>query len=547
MIKNTEIEDSDSDVIISSSVSPLPESGTKEIKWGHPRARIESDEELIDSLKDIVENIGRDRNDKKHRTVLLESRLALNLLGINWTEFAKQHLVFSLKSNNRLIVASIENLIQRICFELSVSIYYLSQSPNDLDMGSWLADTLSLNPNIKNGLSRSAFNNNLFYIRELDFPSKKFTRLEINMPYLFEGSDEKYRHANPSIIQCGDGYLATVRAVNYHQDKGTNFKCLDPGGVIMTKNFLLGLDSEYKIIWSTEIIDNSKTKRFNTQVRGLEDCRLFWIAPPIGCPTKALSITEAVTLFEDSNGKISSQVKYGVDFSRLGFTCVTADTRQSGTPQVSVCKLSKWLTEMGTASVDEVQPLIREERPGSCEKNWLPFFNPEGKFGLIYSYSPLIILNCPVVDEWKEKVINFLETDQSPSIQHSCQVIKEEKLDLDFSGEGFRGSGGPLSCKVDGRDCYLVATHGVIFNGGRFYNTRLSLFDLNWRLIGVSKAFYCRNKGVEYCAAISFNKTGTQLCLTMGVEDREAWVCSVLWEEVKKMILPANRYAIKYA
>lgn len=529
------------------------------INWTIDGNRISLDDRLLKNLKKLLVSIARDKNNRNHNLALLQCRAALSLLGIDWDDFASRKLTFSFKSKDPSVTKEIKTIILKLIYEMSILIYYTSKADEDMEIGKWLTDIISLGSNMDLYIIDSSFKNNLFYFRELNAKSKISVQFKINLPLLYSGSVEKYRHSNPSILQCGDGYVSIIRGVNYHQENGTYFRSLNPDGIVRTRNFLIGLNESYQILWSTEMIDNSKTKRYDVRIRGLEDCRLFWIAPPKGCPTKSLPSSDAALLPLNGDDKIHSIVKYGVDFGCIGFTCVTADTRQSCSPQVSVCKMSSFLTSSGTAEVEYVQPLIRMGRPSRCEKNWLSFFNKNGKFRLIYSYDPFTILSCSVVDGWRIEALNLTlkekkkkgkekvdkEEDIQEFSQFICPVVKEIKTKLRLNLGGFRGSGNPLRCHIDDNDYYLLATHGVIFNTKRYYYTRFLLYSLEWEIKGISSAFYCKNNGIEYCAAITFSKDKSKIILTMGVEDREAWLCSFSWDEIKDKILSVDSYLIK--
>ena len=529
------------------------------INWTIDGNKINPDSRLIKNLKECLVSIEHAKNDRNHSLALLQCRATLDLLGINWTDFELRNLTFSFKSENPSTTKEIKLIISKLIYEMSILIYYVSGADQDMEIGKWLTDIISLGSDLDPYIIDSSFKNNLFYFRELKTKSKISVQYKINLPSLYSGSAEKYRHSNPSILQCGDGYISIIRGVNYHQENGMHFRSLDPDGIVRTRNFLVGLNESYQILWSTEMIDNSETKRYDTRIRGLEDCRLFWIAPSKGCPTKSLSLSDAALLSMNGSNNIHSIDKYGVDFGCIGFTCVTADTRPGGMPQVSVCKMSSFLTGTGTANIEYVQPLIRINRPSQCEKNWLSFFNKDDKFRLIYSYDPFIILSCSIVDGWRVEALNPSPKKEKEKVkeeeekeeeiqeisQFICPVVKEIKTKLRLNLGGFRGSGNPLRCQINSNDYYLLATHGVIFNTKRYYYTRFLLYSLEWEIKGISSAFYCKNKGIEYCAAIAFSKDKTKIILTMGVEDREAWLCSFSWDEIKDKILSVNSYLIK--
>ena len=493
-----------------------------------------TEEEYMKHINEIIGSIEHDRSIGKQVLAFLQCKMILSIIKIDWKMFSQKKMVVE-SDQLPLTKEKIKEVLIKLAYEMSILIFYLSKEKENLKIAGWLTDLVSLSLHDQPKLADSAYNNNLFYIDQLN---PKSIRLEIDMPIIHDGSSERYRHSNPSILQVGDGYVAIIRGVNYHQTNGSHYASLDPDGIVRTRNFLTGLNADFKVLWTIEIIDQSKTKTYPTRVRGHEDCRLFWIAEPIGCPTN---------YEEDQFESQDSLKKYGIDFGRIGFTCVTQDTRESGRPQVSICKLSSDLTTNGLAKVEYFQPLITPINMHGCEKNWLPFFDQDGSFKLIYGYSPLTILSCPIVDNWKEEITadTFWRLGTIPE-QFCCLPFIKNESELNLSMAGFRGSGGPLLCGMYGQKYYLVATHGMIFNGRRFYHTRLILYDLDWKIKAISPAFYCKNRGIEYCVSISFNKTKTEINLSMGIEDREAWVFSISWKEIKEQLISIESFQISH-
>lgn len=194
-------------------------------------------------------------------------------------------------------------------------------------------------------IKSNAYRNLLYYAQNLK--NTRFQKIEIELPFVVEGSDERYHPMNPSIVKIEDGYAVICRAVNYTQKGAKEFHTNDPEGYIRTRNFLLHYDKELKLLSSEEIEENLPRQIFPSSiVLGFEDCRLF---------------------------------QWGKD---LWFTASNRDTNPEGIPQICLCRLDG-------SQVDKLIPLNGPD-PNRCEKNWLPFIH-EGELELIYWYDPFTI------------------------------------------------------------------------------------------------------------------------------------------------------------
>ena len=94
----------------------------------------------------------------------------------------------------------------------------------------------------------------------------------------------------------------------------------------------------------------------------------------------------------------------------------------------------------------------------------------------------------------------------------------EESHPLDFSH--FRGSAGPV--EIDGG--YLVLVHEVLQQADfqRVYFHRFLLCDKEFHVKKVSKPFTFSHFGVEFCCGMTLDHGGSELVLSVGIEDCEA-------------------------
>ena len=120
---------------------------------------------------------------------------------------------------------------------------------------------------------------------------------------------------------------------------------------------------------------------------------------------------------------------------------------------------------------------------------------------MVYSYEPFVVYQ--------------------PNLQTGrCNGIVYKKSACDFSL--FRGSAGP----VEFEDGYLLLVHEVLQQSDfqRVYFHRFVYCDRDFRIKKVSKPFTFQHFGVEYCCGMTLDHTGSQLILSVGIEDREAYL-----------------------
>ncbi len=151
------------------------------------------------------------------------------------------------------------------------------------------------------------------------------------------------------------------------------------------------------------------------------------------------------------------------------------------------------LSSDGDVTRSEVQPSNQLN-----EKNWMPL-SVGGELTWIYSLDPTAILPGPL---W------------------------ESPLALDH----LRGG-----AAIKFGDGYLCVVHEVIDSapGGRIYLHRFVRLDNRFRVTGVSPSWVFAHHGVEFCAGLT--REGSELVLSYGIEDREAWITRVAAEEVEAM------------
>jgi hypothetical protein len=84
----------------------------------------------------------------------------------------------------------------------------------------------------------------------------------------------------------------------------------------------------------------------------------------------------------------------------------------------------------------------------------------------------------------------------------------------------------------------LVIVHSVSVHEQRIYLNRFLRLDDDWRITGVSRAFYFKRLGTEFVCGACLAHGGDDLLMTLGVEDREAWLCRVPLAVVRDSMHP---------
>ncbi len=342
--------------------------------------------------------------------------------------------------------------------------------------GYTAANDLILRRDTPHWIRDQGYRNILFYTQHL---KGSYMPISIPLPFVEGTSDKTYNPMNPSIVKTKDGYKLICRAVNYTQVGAKHFYTSDPGGIFRTKNFLVTYDKAFNKISQHEIIEDLQRDRFNSfSVQGLEDCRI-------------------------------------VEWNQASwFTCTTFDSNPSGAIQISLAKVNEENAVNGSPiKVQTFTPLIGPD-PHRHEKNWLPFIK-DGELYIVYNADPFVVYK--------------------PNAETgACETILEYTPEHDFSQ--FRGSAAPVPFD----DGHVMLVHEVVHlaDYSRVYLHRFVYLDHDFKIKLVSKPFTFRGQGVEFCPSMTVDHTGKYMLLTIGIEDREAWLLTVTLDEIRSMLAP---------
>lgn len=386
--------------------------------------------------------------------------------------------------------------------EMAICGFYTKRNRMD---GFNACEELLFDPDVKWKVKSDIHMNEYYYTPKLAYDW--FRNIDIQRPFIREDGevnpdfkdDSQYRGLNPSFCRdpASKGYTMIFRTVNFtHDNEHSSYTSMHKDGKIRTRNFLVKMDSFLQVKSQVEIIDPDagSASRYDAQVLGLEDCRIF------------------------ANG------------TRLWFTCTTCDTRENKVPQITLCRIGKSITDDGKLPVDLFLPLkgvkdMKNKTNVECEKNWLPFMNGSD-INIIYGYQPFTIIK-PVLNDTKEYKRG--DTEEVLSI----------KIDLDLSR--FRGGSSPVPFD----DGHIFVIHEVIFEKKkhndkewfrRHYVHRFVYLDKKYELKKISLPFFFEKPETEFCSGLALDYAGHQLMMACGINDEKVTVYGIGEEKVKKML-----------
>jgi hypothetical protein len=290
-------------------------------------------------------------------------------------------------------------------------------------------------------------------------------------------SDYHWRGINPSIIRDGGFYRMNYRTINYIcQHETSKYYSMESDGKIRTRNYLISLDKNFNMIKSTEIRPPDSTVKYPDQVKGFEDCRLF---------------------------------KFGKKFY---MTVTSKETQSTQAPQICMTRLTD-----DCSTIDYFEPLVGEQGPGKCEKNWLPFVK-DGEIHIIYGYEPFVVYKYNPKSKTLIRIIN-------------------KKLPDDL--QRFRGSASPIPFDHG----YLFVVHEVTFEwcekhktDVRHYLHRFVWFDDDFNEMRYSTPFYFRSKNIEFCSGLTLSIDNKYVLLTCGINDEYAELFGISCDRVRKYL-----------
>lgn len=163
--------------------------------------------------------------------------------------------------------------------------------------------------------------------------------------------------------------------------------------------------------------------------------------------------------------------------------------------------------------------LLSDPRTKRDEKNWMPIATAAGIY-LVYGCGPTIVLRFDPFSGECEEVAHR----DAPAIAASLH-------------------GGSQGVEIDGS--YLFVVHEAIQSDGGlwWYPHRFVRLDARFSMTGISRRFYFRRPGVEFCAGLV--RRGSDLIASYGVQDRSAWLASLPLRSVIDLLEPVEHGVIR--
>lgn len=216
--------------------------------------------------------------------------------------------------------------------ELVIVSYYIGE----LNCGYDAAESILFSEHCPFAIKNHTLCNVQYYISALQFSRVIQTD--------FTTDDSNFVPSSASILNMDGKYRLNVRSVNYRIVDG-NYNP-QGSGIIITRNHIVDLDSDFKSVGCIELIDKSGyPMTYRPWSRGFEDIRLI------------------------RDGE---------------FFCTTPDINSENIPQLMYGKYDD------NGAITTVLPLQLGDKL-KCEKNWLPFIR-DGELYAVYSMDPLTIV-----------------------------------------------------------------------------------------------------------------------------------------------------------
>jgi hypothetical protein len=297
---------------------------------------------------------------------------------------------------------------------------------------------------------------------------------------------------NPSVFTDDDGdILVNLRCVNYtlyHSENNQQFPSrwgplsyLHPekDQRLVTENYLCRLNENLEIINATKV----EMLELHTPIWefvGLEDARV---------------------------------VRWDNDLYLIG---VRRDTTTNGTGRMEYSRIELDKDNWSAKEVHRSRIDTPFSKDSYCEKNWYPIIDKPYHF-VKWTMPTEIVKADPATGKCDQIVLR--ETIQAPADQRgSSQLIPWGNMYISISHE------------VDLFKNYLVQKDAI-------YRHRLVLWDSQYNIIGLSKAFSFLDARVEFC--VGATKQGEDLLLSFGFQDNAAFVLRVPKLVVEDLILEA--------
>jgi len=391
--------------------------------------------------------------------------------------------------NNKLTKTKEENILFKeippytyiFLYEKSIVSYYLKNN----DEGFKLCNYLILNKNlfnINNQIYNTICSNVKFYITDFtNYDGSHIKKYNIsNLKNICDLNSNFQNLYNPSIYIKNNKFMINFRVSNYDLQ-------------IINNNLV------YKVIKNDDIIDISHE---NPVITKNVVCNI--------CNFNNFDITDANIVDDNDNNyqqliTSNSRIK-GIEDLRFIYDEKNSLTYFIGNSQeISLNTIPKLI--IGCLE-NNSYTILKGICDNLCQKNWSPFFY-KGKLLLVYSFSPLIIL----------------EPDLKTGL---CSIFKKENIKSNLA----HLKGGSQGFYI-GNYLYFI-THEVLYEKGRIYFHRFVKFNSNLELLSVSVPFYMKSMGIEYVAGAVYYDNNVYI--SWGSDDKNSNISKISIENMNSKL-----------
>jgi glycosyltransferase involved in cell wall biosynthesis len=343
----------------------------------------------------------------------------------------------------------------KLDYEFSIIGYYCNDHKRHIP--SYCMKVIN-HPSCDENTGKNVLSNYKFYastLKEFNLPNPNIALLKTIGKDLLKTDMPEYVTSTPSLCINANGELVVnVRYVNYKIDANGGYV---NGANIGTKNVIATYDIKDTSEWKKK---NEFVLKYNTELDnvyvGLEDIRLFAL-----------------------NDQIYYNANRGLDHHKI-------------------------MVEHGVIDMDGGSTnsgLIRKENQNQVEKNWVLFNDDSGKMKIIYNWSPLVIGNIAIEDDFSK-----------------MQFVKTHQINTPHFFRHLRGSTNGL---VIGNEIWFIC-HTVSYESRRYYYHLFVALDKNTFQVKKYSPYFTFDKNkVEYTLGFVHFKDSNRFLIGYSIMDSE--------------------------
>jgi glycosyltransferase involved in cell wall biosynthesis len=292
--------------------------------------------------------------------------------------------------------------------------------------------------------------------------------MKMHMPIDVQSDSAPLRYVgmNPCIQNQGvpnNQLYINCRMVNYHIGDMGQYDLHSADKVVKTRNVLLTCNADATEVLSEILLETPPAPFPHVMSHGLEDIRMvYW---------------------------------QGAQW----MTCVSWEHHPNiKGPQIVLGKI-----DVIAGKIIHIFPLV-SPNGNTCEKNWLPFVDPDtpNSLLLLYDSGPTTILE--ITPDMIETATTAASLNQVPYVKPTIRCINKPYKNMNFME--FRGSCSPLLCSAEQNKYWLYLIHEVLnpqSGQKRQYAHRFVRMDAKFNITGISYPFSFGKLDIEYATGMA--------------------------------------------